>query len=45
MTETPIVAMSGNSSFPLRRNGVKIDALISQPSAAPTRNATPMLRM
>ena len=40
MTETPIVAISGNSSFPLRRKGVKIAALISQPSAAPTTNAT-----
>ena len=38
MTETPIVAISGNSSLPLRRKGVKIAALISQPSAAPTTN-------
>ena len=36
ITETPIVAISGNSSLPLRRSGAKIDALISQPSAAPT---------
>ena len=43
MIETPIVAISGNSSLPLRRSGAKIAALTSQPSTAPTTSATPML--
>jgi hypothetical protein len=42
MIETPIVAISGSNSLRCSRNGVKIAALISQPSTPPIISATAM---
>jgi hypothetical protein len=38
-----MVAMSGSNSFARSRSGAKIAAFTTQPSAAPTMSATPML--
>ncbi len=40
--DTPMVAISGNNSL-RSRSGANIAAFTSQPSAAPTMSATPML--